>query len=67
MNEQPCENFVSENSLGEKGEFYNHQCPKCLSFRGFCLNCSKDHHESGWQSCVEDLFGVAGNFFDERI
>ena len=50
--EQPCNNFKpASNDEGYETTKYPHQCPICKGWRGFCLNCNKDHHENGWDSC----------------
>ena len=50
--EQPCNNFKpASNDEGYETTKYPHQCPICKGWRGFCLNCNKDHHENGWHSC----------------
>jgi hypothetical protein len=49
MQDQPCEDYHAETTMF--GEKFNHQCPDCKGWRGFCNNCKKDHHKGGWLRC----------------
>lgn len=46
---QPCGNYKPP----EGEDLYSHECPECLGTRGFCQNCSTDHHQGtyGWLGC----------------
>ena len=43
---QPCDNYT----LGSD-DIYPHICPDCEGIRYYCVNCHKDHHKGGWNSC----------------
>lgn len=54
IEQQPCQNYTRREDSFEGyygGDPYIHQCPICHGFRAFCVNCSKDHHKGGWDSC----------------
>ncbi len=44
---QPCQDF-------QPGGMYSvHECPECYGVRRECVNCGRDHHDGGWNSCVK--------------
>jgi hypothetical protein len=49
---QPCGKFTPN----EREEWFGtpHGCPTCgrEGCRRFCLNCNRDHHENGWDTCT---------------
>jgi len=45
--EQPCACF-------EPRDFSRHICPKCGGITAFCISCSFDHHERGWNTCAAE-------------
>lgn len=49
--QQPCDNLttVDEEWFG----VVRHYCPKCGGLRIWCESCSRDHHQHGWETCVE--------------
>ncbi len=52
--QQPCDNFTP-NKCEEWFGYVTHCCPRCNSDTGvrmFCLNCCKDHHATGWDTCT---------------
>lgn len=51
---QPCQEFHYEDSYYGYTE---HQCPLCSGWRIFCLNCYRDHHRNGWNSCNHSPVG----------
>lgn len=53
---QPCTKFEAQkdyyyDSVGSN----RHQCYKCAGVVSFCINCNKDHHENGYESCLKDI------------
>lgn len=49
---QPCSNFSPQLEENEHAVWPNeHQCYKCGGTVSFCINCSKDHHENGYETC----------------
>lgn len=48
---QPCNSFTPQEDVGFGYSLY--QCLKCdgLQARAFCLNCLRDHHANGWETC----------------
>lgn len=51
--EQPCQDFKPQRENNGYGEWDNrHECPGCCGLRSFCINCSVDHHENGWDNCA---------------
>ena len=53
--QQPCDKF-EPHEIGHWGGFIVHQCPKCWGRRQHCVNCMKDHHEEGWETCKPDAY-----------
>ena len=48
--QQPCDNFTPEEGYTRMG--YTHQCYRCgTGTVVFCTNCSRDHHEWGYDTC----------------
>jgi len=54
---QPCGNFKPQlDSNGNAMWDNRHECYKCGGLVSFCLNCYKDHHAYGYETCtVSDL------------
>lgn len=51
---QPCDNFRPQLEANEYAVWENrHQCYECGGEVSFCLNCMKDHHDGGYDSCVD--------------
>ena len=51
---QPCNEYNPQLESNEHGIWDNqHQCYKCGGVVSFCLNCNRDHHENGYESCVK--------------
>ena len=51
--EQPCKDFSPQRESNGYGEWDNrHSCLGCCGLRSFCINCSFDHHELGWENCA---------------
>lgn len=52
--QQPCNNYTAgedDVSVLNAGPI-PHQCPNCFDgLRYFCTNCTRDHHENGWETC----------------
>jgi hypothetical protein len=46
---QPCEDFNP--GPGSESMYNYHECPGCPGTRRWCVNCSSDHHSSGWDTC----------------
>jgi hypothetical protein len=63
---QPCQAFQAQNDgYGEN----HHECfgpyngqgrikgsPQCHAWVSFCENCTRDHHEGGWERCPSPEF-----------
>jgi len=49
---QPCADFLPSETDKEWWGYAQHQCPKCGGLRMFCDNCNLDHHENGWDKCM---------------
>ena len=51
---QPCNNFDPQIEVNEYAMWENqHQCYKCGGTVSFCLNCHKDHHDGGYETCKD--------------
>ena len=50
---QPCDKFTP-NEHEEWFGTVRHGCPTCSreGCRMFCVNCNRDHHENGWDTCT---------------
>lgn len=54
MGEQPCERFNQQLDGNEYGAWGNiHECYKCSGKVSFCVNCCRDHHENGYETCKQ--------------
>ena len=50
---QPCSDF--QNPYHDPTGLENsHICPRCGGIRHMCRNCNRDHHDGGWQSCLNE-------------
>jgi len=53
--EQPCSAFRAEMTGNEYGMWENvHECVFCPAGKAtvsFCENCSRDHHDGGYETC----------------
>jgi len=46
---QPCEKFTPE--VDSMGRINQHVCIRCDKTVSFCVKCSNDHHEQGYNTC----------------
>lgn len=52
---QPCNNFNPQIEANTYAQWENeHQCYKCGGIVSYCLNCYRDHHENGYETCKKD-------------
>ena len=52
VGKQPCDNFKPQMEANEYAMWENlHQCYRCGGEVSFCLNCYKDHHKNGYETC----------------
>jgi hypothetical protein len=67
--QQPCRHWTA-NVYEPYGHLRTHECfgpwdgrprPACSASVTFCLNCHKDHHEDGWQTCGQTPGAAAGD------
>ena len=54
--EQPCGFYTPQIDGNEYGTWENqHECMRCEgSIVSFCLNCYRDHHANGYETCKRE-------------
>ena len=60
VGQQPCQNFRAQRERNGYAEWSNrHECycghakrNGCSLSVSFCENCSRDHHENGYEACI---------------
>lgn len=51
---QPYNEFQPQLESNEHATWENeHQCYKCGGVVSLCVNCGKDHHKNGYESCIK--------------
>lgn len=52
---QPCHDFKADDFAENWNEYFGwysrHNDPRCRESLSFCVNCARDHHAGGWDSC----------------
>jgi hypothetical protein len=52
IGKQPCANYNPQMEMNEHAIWENvHECYRCKSNVSFCLNCMRDHHLDGYETC----------------